>query len=130
MGHGPPSLGTKGADEVPCWVNKAPLVERIRAELAGMSRSKKGGLEMGESTQRLLLGLVAVGRDGLASGTLSPGAKVSVSLEETSHSSKHRGERYLLCLLCNMPFVCRKEGGKQPQTEMKMSCVLSGNAKM
>lgn len=76
VGHGPPLLGTKGADEVPCWVHKAPLVERIRAVLAGMSRSKKGGLEMGESTQRLLPGLVAVGRGGLASGTLSPGVSL------------------------------------------------------
>lgn len=46
---------------MPCWVNKAALVERIGAEFAGMSESKKGGLAMGESTQRLLPGLVAAG---------------------------------------------------------------------
>lgn len=82
VGHGPPFLGTKGADEVPCRVNKAPLVERIRAELAGTLRSNKGSLEMGESTQRLLPGLVAVGRGGLASRASSPGARVSIPLED------------------------------------------------
>lgn len=48
-------------------VIKTPLVERIKAELARMSGSKKASLEMGASTQRLLPGLMAVGRAGLAS---------------------------------------------------------------
>ena len=85
-------------------------MEGIRAELAGMSRSKKGGLEMGESTQSLLPGLVAVGRGGLASGTSGPGAGVSIPLEEASRSSKHRREKYLLHLLYKMPFVCGGQG--------------------
>lgn len=61
---------------------------------------------MRESAQRHLLGLVAIGRGGLASGASSPGAWVPIPLEKTSLSSKHRGEKYLLCLLYRAYTFC------------------------
>lgn len=69
-------------------------------------QSKKGGLEMRESTQRHLLGLVAIGRGGLASRVSSPRAWVPIPLEKTSLSSKHREEKYLLCLLYRAYAFC------------------------
>lgn len=53
-------------------VNKVPSVERIRAQLTGVSGSKERDLGMGESTQRLGLKLW---RDGLGSKGETPASK-------------------------------------------------------